>query len=305
MIRYEKLKAKLLRRQTIILDGGTSTDIQKRGAPMSGDTWSAEANITHPEIVRAVHDDYIRAGADVITANTYAASPLMLDGARRIDELEKFDAAAMRIALEAAAGADVCVAGSMSTMRPMSSGSDRNNLSITWAEAKARALFNRKARALKTFGADLIMMEMMRDTDYALYASEAAIASGLPVWIGLSAERSKSGGLQGWGRDDCAFDDIARTLAALNPDAMSIMHTSINDTDDAMAILRKYWAGPVAVYPECGFFKSPNWEFVDVVSPADLVAHSVAWREKGAIMFGGCCGIGPEHIAALAREMKP
>jgi homocysteine S-methyltransferase len=124
------------------------------------------------------------------------------------------------------------------------------------------------------------------------------------VWIGLSAERSKSGGLQGWGRDDFSFEEVAETLAALKPDVMCVMHTSINDTDDAMEILRKYWSGPVAIYPECGFFKSPNWEFVDVVAPADLVAHSLAWQIKGANMFGGCCGIGPDHITALAKEFR-
>jgi S-methylmethionine-dependent homocysteine/selenocysteine methylase len=304
MNRYEKLKARMSRGDVIILDGGTSTDIQKRGAPMSGEVWSAEANLTHPEIVRAVHDDYIRAGADIIAANTYASSPLMLSSAGRIDDMERVDAIAMRIALEAAAGTDVCVAGSMSTMRPMSAGSDRNNLSINWIETEARELFARKAEGLKRFGADLIMMEMMRDTDYSIYASEAAIASGVPVWIGISAERSKSGGLQGWGREDSTFDDIARALAALKPDAMSIMHTSVNDTDDALAVLRTYWAGPIAIYPECGYFKSPDWEFVDVIAPGDLAFRSREWQKSGANIFGGCCGIGPEHIQALSQEFK-
>jgi S-methylmethionine-dependent homocysteine/selenocysteine methylase len=302
--RYQKLKARMQRGDTIILDGGTSTDIQKRGAPMSGEVWSADANLTHPEIVRAVHDDYIRAGADIIAANTYASSPLMLDAAGRIDDLERIDGIAMRIACEAAAGTDVCVAGSMSIMRPMNSGSDRNDLSITWTEKEARDLFSRKAQGLKQFGADLMMMEMMRDLDYSLMACEAAIASGLPVWIGMSAERSKSGELQGWGRDDSNFEDVARGLAALKPDAMCIMHTSINDTDDAVAILQKYWKGPIAIYPECGYFQSPDWKFVDVISPNDLVARSNEWKKTGVNVFGGCCGIGPEHIHALSQEFK-
>ena len=54
---YERIEEKLAAGQIIILDGGTGTDIQRRGVPMNPDTWSAEANITHPEIVRAVHED--------------------------------------------------------------------------------------------------------------------------------------------------------------------------------------------------------------------------------------------------------
>ena len=62
---YKIIQQKLDVGETIILDGGTGTDIQRRGAPMSGDTWCAEVNITHPDIVRAVHEDYIRVGADI------------------------------------------------------------------------------------------------------------------------------------------------------------------------------------------------------------------------------------------------
>ena len=54
-VSYARVADKLQRREVIILDGGTGTDIQRRGAPMSGDTWCADANLTHPDIVRAVH----------------------------------------------------------------------------------------------------------------------------------------------------------------------------------------------------------------------------------------------------------
>ncbi len=63
---YKNIQKKLDNGQTIILDGGTGTDIQRRGAPMSGETWCAEVNLTHPDIVRAVHEDYIAAGAEII-----------------------------------------------------------------------------------------------------------------------------------------------------------------------------------------------------------------------------------------------
>lgn len=300
---YGRIKDMLRRGEVIILDGGTGTDIQRRGAPMSGDTWCADANLTHGDIVRAVHVDYVAAGADIVTANTYATSPLLFTHIGRAAEVPRIDKLAVQYARQATKDSSVCVAGSMSTMRPMQSGSDRNNLAHEWAEDEARALFTMKADGLKAAGADLIMMEMMRDADYAVYASEAALATGLPVWIGLSAEKGENGELQGWGRADCAFDEIARALAALKPDVMCIMHTSPNDTDEAIKVLKRHWQGPVGVYPESGYFKSPDWEFVDVIPPAELVAASRRWQGLGVTAFGGCCGIGPEHIAALAKEM--
>jgi S-methylmethionine-dependent homocysteine/selenocysteine methylase len=301
---YDMIKAKLARGDVIILDGGTGTDIQRRGASMNGDTWCADANLTNPDIVRDVHRDYVTAGADIITANTYASSPLIFSHIGRIAELNHIDAVAVGLAKEAAAGSGVCVAGSMSTMRPMATGTDRNDLTLKWPEAEARALFKRKADGLKAAGVDLIMMEMMRDTDYAVYATETAIETGLPVWVGIATERGKSGHLQGWGRDDCALDDVARVLAGLKPDVMMIMHTSPNDTDEAISILRRHWSGAIAAYPECGYFKSPDWEFIDVIPPDTLIEKTHDWTKLGATIFGGCCGIGPDHITALAKEYK-
>lgn len=300
---YSRIAEKLGRGETVIIDGGTGTDIQRRGAPMDGETWCAEANLTHPHIVRAVHDDYIAAGAEVITANTYATSALLFNSLGRDDDLLKIDKVAVGIARDAARGKDVAVAGSMSTMRPMVAGSDRNNLMREWPEAEARRLFRRKAEGLKAAGADLIMMEMMRDGDYAVWATEAAIATGLPVWCGISVEKGENGTLQGWGRADCRFEDFVQKLAATKPNVINIMHTSPNDTAEALTIASKYWNGPLGVYPESGYFTMPDWQFVDIIAPKELVERSKSWRDLGASIFGGCCGIGPDHIQALAKGM--
>lgn len=297
---YDLIRQKLARGEPIILDGGTGTDIQRRGVPMSNSTWCAEANVTHPDVVSEVHADYIKAGADIIIANTFATSALLFNALDRDDELLAIDKAAVKIAMDAAKGHNVAVAGSMSTMRPVVAGSDRTSKQREWPEAEARALFKRKADNLAAAGVDLIMMEMMRDTDYSVWATEAAQATGRPVWIGISVERH-GGKLTGFGREDQDFNTVARVLSALKPDVISIMHTSPNDTDEAIDILRKYWKGPVGAYPESGYFKMPDWTFVDIIPPEELVERSRAWKKKGVTAFGGCCGLGPEHITALHK----
>jgi homocysteine S-methyltransferase len=297
---YDLIRQKLARGEPIILDGGTGTDIQRRGVPMSNSTWCAEANLTHPDVVREVHADYIKAGADIIIANTFATSALLFNALDRDDELLAIDKAAVKIARDAAKGHDVAVAGSMSTMRPVVAGSDRTSKQREWPEAEARALFKRKADNLAAAGVDFIMMEMMRDTDYSVWATEAAQATGLPVWIGISVERH-DGKLTGFGREDQDFNTVARVLSALKPDVISIMHTSPNDTDEAIDILRKHWKGPIGAYPESGYFKMPDWTFVDIIPPEELVKRSGAWKKKGVTAFGGCCGLGPEHITALHK----
>ena len=300
---YDHIARKLAAGGTIILDGGTGTDIQRRGAPMSGETWCAEVNLTHPGIVRAVHEDYIGAGAEVITANPFATSALLFNALGRDDDLLKIDAAAVRIAKEAAKGTQVAVAGSVSTMRPVVPGSDRTLKQREWPEREARALFKRKVDNLAAAGVDLLMMEMMRDVDYSVWATEAALATGLPVWVGISAERRGDGKITGFGREDQLLDDVARALAAIKPAVINIMHTSPNDTGEALDIVRRYWQGPLGTYPESGYFKMPDWQFVDIIAPTELVAKSKAWKAQGVTIFGGCCGIGPDHIAALKKEL--
>ena len=300
---YDVIRKKLARGETIILDGGTGTDIQRRGVPMSSSTWCAEANVSHPEVVRAVHEDYIRAGADVIIANTFATSALLFNALGRDSEMLEIDRAAVAIAKAAAKGHHVAVAGSMSTMRPVAPGSDRTLKQREWPEAQARALFQRKADNLAAAGADFIMMEMMRDQDYSVWASEAAMATGLPVWIGISVERHGSR-LTGFGREDQSLDDVARVLSGLKPEVISIMHTSPNDTDEAIDILRRHWKGPIGAYPESGYFKMPEWTFVDIIPPEQLVKRSRTWKRQGVTAFGGCCGLGPEHIKALSEAFK-
>lgn len=300
---YEAVEAKIAAGDVVILDGGTGTEIQRRGVPMNIDTWSAEANLTHPDVVRAVHEDYITAGAELIIANTFATSPLLFNHLGRDEDMMEIDAAAVGIAREAAQGR-VPVAGSFSTMRPVVKGSDRTQPRREWAKGEAKELLKRKASSLATAGVDLIIMEMMRDLDYSLWATEAAVDTGLPVWVGISVEARNKGRLTGFGREDFLFEDLIGPLMATGAKVLCIMHSSPNDTTNAIPIAQAKWKGPLGVYPESGYFEMPEWKFVDIIPIPVFVELAKAWAERGVRLIGGCCGIGPDHIKALADTFK-
>ncbi len=302
---YANVEMKLAAGDAVILDGGTGTDIEARGVPMDGETWCAEANRTHPDVVRAVHEAYLKAGADVITANTFATSPILFKALGREGEIAEIDAAAVRLAREAVAdaGADqVAIAGSFSVMRPVAQGADSSPM-FNVGSKELMALFEAKAKGLADLGCDLILMEMMRDCDQSLWATEAAVATGLPVWVGISVQRRHDGRLVGFNRQDWELKDIVTSLMSTGARACLVMHNEMPLTEDALLTIKANWAGPIGAYPESGHFEMPNWVFGDI-SPDDFVEQARRWRRVGATILGGCCGIGPGHIAALAKAFK-
>ena len=289
----------------IILDGGTGTLIQALGAPMHSDTWCADANLAHPEIVRQAHRQYLDAGAEVLIANTYATSPLLFNHLGRDDDVALIDAAAVQLARETSGGS-VPVAGSFSVMRPGIPGSDRSEMLRHWPESEARRLFAAKADGLVKAGVDVIAMEMMRDGDYSVWATEAAAATGLPVWVGIAVEQDEAGVLIGFGRPNWLLDDFVDSLLRSAPAMVSVMHSAPHLTTPALTVVRRHWRGSLGAYAESGYFTMPEWQFVDIIPETEYVDLAKQWAESFDLaMIGGCCGIGPSHIAALRAAFKP
>jgi S-methylmethionine-dependent homocysteine/selenocysteine methylase len=291
----------------IILDGGTGTLVQELGAPMDTDTWGADANLTHPEIVREAHRQYLAAGAEVLIANTYATSPLLFNHLGRDADVAVIDAAAVRLAREASDGS-VPVAGSFSVMRPGIPGSDRSEMLRQWPESEARRLFAAKADGFVKAGADLIAMEMMRDGDYSVWATEAAIATGLPVWVGIAVEMDEEdddGRLIGFGRPNWLLESFVESLVRCAPAMVSVMHSAPHVTAPALEVVRRHWRGSLGAYAESGYFAMPDWQFVDIIPEAEYVELAKQWAAMFDLsMIGGCCGIGPSHIAALRAAFR-
>ncbi|MBI4202719.1 MAG: homocysteine S-methyltransferase family protein, partial [Chloroflexi bacterium] len=185
----QALQERLARGDVLILDGPTATELERKGVSNASNAWSALANLHHPDVVRSVHEDYIRAGADVITTNTFPTSRLALETVGLAGRTREVNMRAVAIASEAreraAGGQEVAIAGSISHFL----GWDRDDQGRYQfrdrpSMERLRKAFQEQAEVLAEAGCDLILLEMMRDVEMAGHAMEAAASTGLPVWTG-------------------------------------------------------------------------------------------------------------------------
>ncbi|HEY5738545.1 MAG TPA: homocysteine S-methyltransferase family protein, partial [Gammaproteobacteria bacterium] len=176
--------------EILLLDGGVSTEIRRRGVALDENVWSGLTTKTHPDQVREVHEDYIAAGAQVITANTYSTARHVLESINLGHEAKLLNFKSVQLAREARddmAREDVYIAGSMSSMPPLTS---HREVAI---DGHVESSYQELAEVLAEAGVDLIIAEMMRDIKNASIVIKAAVSTGLPVWIGYSAMLADNG----------------------------------------------------------------------------------------------------------------
>jgi S-methylmethionine-dependent homocysteine/selenocysteine methylase len=300
-----RLSRELRRGHTVILDGGTGTELERRGAAMHGDTWCAMATLTHPALLRDIHSDYIRAGASVITTNTFSTNRNLLEPSGLAAEFEPLNRLAVALAREAREQCDaqdrVVVAGSMSHQIPVVPGADQRDQNAVPDPATASANFREMAELLGESGVDLILLEMMSDPQLANPAIEAALATGLPVWVGFSVRADAEQRPVSYACPSLSAADMLDRVELEGVELIGMMHSNVHLIDAMLPLLRDRWTGPFMAYPDSGYFKMPHWHFVDIIEPAELVARSLQWRASGVQVLGGCCGLGVSHIAALAQ----
>jgi Homocysteine S-methyltransferase len=143
---YDRLTKRLAAGEIIVLDGATGTELQRRGAAMDPAAWCAPATLHADRLLTEIHADYIDAGADVITANTFASSRLMLSGAGLAERTDEINRRAVAAALRARdtheRSAQVVVAGSLSHMMPMAAGTATLDPRTVPSDSQIRDAFN-------------------------------------------------------------------------------------------------------------------------------------------------------------------
>lgn len=297
--RAERLAARLAGGAVVVIDGGTGTECERRGVPKLDHAWNGGAALSHPDVVRQIHRDYLDAGAEVIIANTFATHRHALEVAGVADDFELYNRRGVELAIEARAGsghADAVVAAGISNW--------------TWEgdhpplDVLARNAADQAAE-LAAAGAELLVLEMMIDIGRMRATLDGASTVGLPLWVGFTVGSEEGERFADDGtvrlRDGELLADAIAALDGYDVSAIAIMHTVVDLVDGALDVALDRWTGPVAVYAHSGDYVDGDWIYDGVISPADYAARARGWIDRGVRIVGGCCGTGPEHVRALAE----
>ena len=291
---YAELAAGLAAGGRFVLDGAIGTELNRRGASL--DLWAGLANVERPDLVLAVHEDYLAVGADVISANTFGCSEPRLAAFGAGERMEELNRAAVALAREARdrAGRSALIAGCVTTV-----GFRDSPRSVGATPEEEWALVDQCA-ALADAGADFIIVEMLSSAAHANVQLAAAATAGLPVWAGFSCVEN-GGGLRLMGEPKEPFEESLPRIGLEGVDVALVMHTTLSLVASALAALRSVWAGPVGAYPHGGEWGRPGWEFDPSFTPELLASAAAGWLADDCRIVGGCCGSTPAHIAALRR----
>ena len=290
--RYEAIWERIRQGERILLDGATGTECERRGVPQVMNTWNSGAALSHPEIVRSIHEEYIECGAEIIITNTFSSSRHCLRSAGIEDRFEELTNAAVRLANEARSASNesgLLIAGGITHWIWT-----KDVPSIKELETNTRD----QAVLMAGGGCDLIMLEMLSHIDRLLACVDGAKASGLPVWAGVSA-KPIDGRMCLLGGEP--LEDALTALNAKDVPLISVMHTEVDYIDACLDILNTHWAGAVGVYAHvCQFSEDDTTAiFDDMISPVDYARASKRWIDQGVQLIGGCCGVRKEHICEL------
>ena len=286
------LGARLAAGERILIDGGTGSEVERQGAEMVTGAWSGATALTHPNIVRSVHEQFIHAGGEVIFANSYASSRHVLAQVGREHQFEEMNQAGVQLAIEARDNANaphVVISGSMSTTEqggefPPHDVALRNYID--------------QGRIQLDAGVDMITLEMMRNLETTRTILEATKDLGVPLWVGMSCVITEDGPRLVY---DGTLEEAIRMLDDYDIELLAIMHTETDDIDACLDVVDEHWRGPVGVYAQVGDWNGTNWFYDDTVTPERHAELNAGWVERGVQVIGGCCGIGPEHIEAMQR----
>ena len=342
MADYKQLKSRIDDSEVIVLDGAIGTELQAMGVPMDPASWCGPGNYTHPATVRQMHERYIKAGADIITTNTFNTLRPALEASGFGELVREINVRSVDAAIEArnrAAGdRQVYIAGSISCRIPVRDrrtgtllGGTGYGYGASISAEELRTYVDEQADILAESGVDFFLMEnMWADNESRVIATEAAMATGLPVWVAFTASLASDEETVrlSLGDDryystrmgmpmftsswrtvdyDMTLADGIDEITALNPDVIGVFHSRLDETTAALQVVLDRWSGPIVIYPDAG-----REDYLEVwqdslvaneASAAELTREAADWVEMGAQVIGTCCGFGVDYIKALSGAL--
>jgi S-methylmethionine-dependent homocysteine/selenocysteine methylase/SAM-dependent methyltransferase len=294
----------------VILDGANGTeliDVSGSEPDVEEHLWGLTAIVNAPAHVKAVHRRYVDVGCDLICTNTWGLPTALRDGGVEILESAQpvhwMDVArrAVRLARDAAeeAGLGDEVAVAFSINGDVDTPDGRETIRLL-------------ARAFEHDRPDLILLETLSLVRSSTYATvETLLDTGLPVWLSFRRCRHGVCGVYGehWGGPEGdAFGRAARRFEEMGIGALAINCLPPDHVTGMLSWLRDFTDLPLGVYPNLGYLSAAGWRHEAGIGGAEYAELALKWREEGAQLIGGCCGVGPEHLAAaraVLHDTKP
>jgi S-methylmethionine-dependent homocysteine/selenocysteine methylase len=281
----------------IILDGAMGTELTRRGVDTTLPLWSCSALDSAPQIVQQIHEDYIRAGAQVITTNTFRTNVRALAKANIEHRARELTFKAVDLAREAvtrmASVRSARIAGSIAPVE------DCYTPELVPSEEELLREHAILAQYLAEAGVDLILVETMNTIREAVAAARAANEMGLPLWISFtlgSDNRLLSGE---------SVEDATKAIFQFKPEAILINCIPVAQVASALqTIILHAQSCMFGAYGNVGHVDDTfGWTVTNAVDPKAYANAAQIWQDIGANIIGGCCGTTPSHISALTSSL--
>lgn len=286
----------------LILDGAMGSELirLRPDQEISPDgAWSARALIDYPDLVSDVHNSYIEAGSNIITTNTYSTIPSYLSTVGLGSEYTRYTELAAEIARSTADAADqeVLVAGSIPPL------SESYRFDLVPDANEAIPIYENMAKSLLPY-VDIFICETMSTKDEASNALEAirnVAGHDRPVWVSWTLSEEPGSGL----RNGESITDVVNHINHFSADAFLFNCTHSDAISAGLKTLRQLTDKPIGGYPNRTYIPK-GWKLLSGTesryefSPQEFIEKAKQWEKNGAQIFGGCCGVGPDHISLLA-----
>lgn len=304
---YSRIHDKIVQGECVILDGANATELQKHGIRdyhLSDTThWGFDAMDRAPQAVQRIHKNYLDAGADIITTNTYAILEAPNYTAKldiqRDRPLHWMDMARTAVGLARNAIKDTGKEDEAAVA--FSIGGDIES------DDQARTV-DLLLRVFEDTPPDILLFETLSliNDNLTIPTVQKLIDAGWPVWLSFRRCRRGVCGIYGqlWGGPEGDyFGRIAQQLEQVGVGAILINCLPMERVSGTLPWLRDFTQLPLGVYPNVGRHVDPEWMFDENFAPEDFAEMALCWRSEGAQIIGGCCGVGPAEIQAAAERL--
>lgn len=283
--------------QPLLLDGATGTELMRRGFALSTPLWSAAAIVDAPELLEQIHRDYVTAGCDVLTTNTFRTHARNLRAAGWQNRARELTRRATDIARQASRP-QTLIAGSIAPLE------DCYSPQLTPNADELESEHGQHVMHLAEAGVDLLLVETQITIREAEIAARAAVASGVPVVVSFTL---KARAVEDDGPRLLSGEPLQEAIDRVVPLGVSGIGLNCIPADEvewALQAVKLPTELARGAYANTGrLFPDGSWGETEALNPAVYAEFTQRWKVASMNFIGGCCGTTPNHVAALCAAL--